>query len=223
MGKYEVQVLDSYQNRTYADGQASAIYGQYPPLVNANRPPGEWQTYDIIFHGPRFDVKGELTRHACITVLHNGVLVQDNVKVLGPTTWTERLVYKTHPEKLPLSLQDHGNPVRYRNIWVRELLPQDAPESVKQKDISLSTEILDRYVGQYITDFQMIITISREGNNLLANLQKPTNQLLLAASEKEFFFEDVDARIIFQTTDKGVAKSLELTIGRNTMPAKKMD
>lgn len=121
MGVFEVQVLDSYENKTYADGQASAIYGQYPPLVNAARPPGQWQAYDIIFHGPRFSSDGKLTRPARFTVLHNGVLVQDNVEPTGPTAHGERPAYTQQPEKLPLALQDHGNPVRYRNIWIREL------------------------------------------------------------------------------------------------------
>jgi hypothetical protein len=119
-GLYEVQVLDSYQNKTYADGQASAVYGQFPPQVNASRPPGQWQTYDIIFHGPRFDKDGKLLRAARLTVLHNGVLVQDNVELSGPTEHHARPPYKPTPEKLPLALQDHGNRVRYRNIWIRE-------------------------------------------------------------------------------------------------------
>jgi Domain of Unknown Function (DUF1080) len=122
-GLYETQVLDSYQSKTYADGQAAAIYGQYPPLVNASRPPGEWQTYDIIFHSPRFDAAGKLTRPARETVFHNGVLVQDNVQLSGPTAHGERPLYKPTPEKLPLALQDHNHPVRYRNIWIRELKP----------------------------------------------------------------------------------------------------
>ncbi|GAC1671530.1 MAG: DUF1080 domain-containing protein [Candidatus Acidiferrum sp.] len=121
MGLYEIQVLDSYQNPTYADGQASAVYGQYPPLVNASRPPGQWQSYDIVFHGPRFDKGGKLLRPARVTVLHNNVLVQDNVVLSGRTEHGERPPYKAHPEKLPLGLQDHDAPVRYRNIWIREL------------------------------------------------------------------------------------------------------
>jgi hypothetical protein len=121
MGLYEIQVLDSYENKTYADGQAAAVYGQYPPLVNASRPPGQWQWYDIVFHGPRFDAAGKLLRPARVTVFHNGVLVQDNVEPSGPTEHGERPPYKTHAEKLPLGLQDHNNPIRFRNIWIREL------------------------------------------------------------------------------------------------------
>ena len=120
-GLYEIQVLDSYQSKTYADGQAGAVYGQYPPQVNASRPPGQWQSYDIVFHGPRFDKEGKLLRPARVTVLHNGVLVQDDVEPSGPTAHGERPPYKAQPEKLPLALQDHGHPVHYRNIWIREL------------------------------------------------------------------------------------------------------
>ena len=121
MKNYEVQVLDSYENETYADGQAAAVYGQHPPLVNASRPPGTWQTYDIIFHRPHFDDAGVLVEPARMTVLHNGVVVQDNVRLMGPTAYQDRPQYQAHPDELPIMLQDHANPVRYRNIWVREL------------------------------------------------------------------------------------------------------
>jgi hypothetical protein len=120
-GLYEIQVLDSYQSKTYPDGQAAAVYGQYPPLVNACRPPGRWQTYDIVFHGPRFDKAGKLVRPAVVSVLHNGVLVQDHVAVMGPTEHMKRPPYHVTPDKLPLMLQDHNHPVRFRNLWVREL------------------------------------------------------------------------------------------------------
>lgn len=118
---YEVQVLDSFESKTYPDGQAGAVYGQFPPLVNASRPPGQWQTYDIVFHGPRFDSAGKLLRPTRMTILHNGVLVQDNAELTGPTANKRRPPYTPTPEKLPLSLQDHGHLVRYRNIWIREL------------------------------------------------------------------------------------------------------
>jgi hypothetical protein len=121
MGFYEVQVLDSYKSDTYADGQASAIYGQYPPLVNATRPPGEWQTYDIVFHRPRFAADGTLSQPARMTVLLNGVLVQDAVELQGRTAHRTRAQYQPHEDALPLMLQDHGAPVQFRNIWVRPL------------------------------------------------------------------------------------------------------
>ena len=119
-GLYEVQVLDSYENPTYADGQASAIYGQTPPLVNASRPPGEWQSYDIIFTAPRF-ANGQVTNTGYVTVLHNGVLTQDHAKLLGPTVYRALPKWVAHDPNMPLRLQDHGNPVRYRNIWIRPL------------------------------------------------------------------------------------------------------
>jgi len=121
MNIYEVQILDCYNNKTYADGMTAALYGQYPPLVNACRPPGEWQTYDIVFHKPHFDGEGQVTSPARFTVFHNGVLVHDNVKLTGPTAHKARPPYKAHADRLPISLQDHGNPIRFRNIWVREL------------------------------------------------------------------------------------------------------
>lgn len=117
MGRYEVQVLESYNNTTYPDGQAAAIYGQNPPMVNVCRPPGQWQSYDIIFRRPDFK---SLTP-ATITVLHNGVLVQDHWVLEGTTAHKKRAKYAEHEGKLPLTLQNHGDPVRYRNIWIREL------------------------------------------------------------------------------------------------------
>lgn len=121
MGMYEVQILNSYDNITYNNGQASAVYKQHIPLVNASLPPGEWQEYDIIFMAPKFSEKGTLVSPARITVFHNGVLVQNNVTLLGPTCYIGAPYYVAHAEKLPLILQDHGDPVRFRNIWIREL------------------------------------------------------------------------------------------------------
>lgn len=120
MGLYEVQVLDSYNSRTYADGQAAAVYGQTPPLLNACRKPGEWQSYDIIFTAPRFE-DGKVVSPAYLTLLHNGVLVQNHTAYQGPTVWKKLAKYKPHAERLPIRLQDHGDPVKYRNIWIRPL------------------------------------------------------------------------------------------------------
>jgi hypothetical protein len=123
MGTYEVQVLDSYGSDTYADGQAASIYGQFPPRVNVSRPPGEWQSYDIEFRRPRFDSTGVLVSPARMTVRHNGVLVHDDVALLGPTSNGRRAPYEAHADALPISLQDHGHRVRFRNVWVQPLLP----------------------------------------------------------------------------------------------------
>ncbi len=121
MTKYELQVLDSYDNRTYSNGQAGSIYKQYAPLVNASRPPGQWQTYDVIFEAPRFAADGGLVRPAFMTVLQNGILIQNHVELKGPTLYIGTPEWKAHEPELPLLLQDHGNPVSYRNIWVRKL------------------------------------------------------------------------------------------------------
>lgn len=121
MNIYEVQVLDSYNSKTYADGMAGSIYGQYPPLVNATRRPGEWQSYDIVFHAPRFGADGKVLTPARLTVFLNGILVQDNEELTGPTAHKARPPYKAHADKLPIALQDHSHPVRFRNIWIREL------------------------------------------------------------------------------------------------------
>lgn len=125
LGKFEIQVLDSYQNRTYPDGQASAMYGQFPPAVNASRPPGEWQAYDIVFTAPRFSTGGTLDKPAVVTVLHNGVVVHNATPFWGPTTHKKIDPYTPETAKGPIGLQDHGNPVRYRNIWVRPLKGYD--------------------------------------------------------------------------------------------------
>jgi len=119
-GRYEIQVLDSYENKTYFNGQAGSFYGNFAPLANASRKPGEWQTYDIIFHPPKKADGGQVTPGS-FTVIHNGVLVQDHVPVKGGATTAA--AYKDVAEKGPLVLQDHGNPVRFRNIWIRPLQP----------------------------------------------------------------------------------------------------
>ncbi|TWT34144.1 3-keto-disaccharide hydrolase [Blastopirellula retiformator] len=122
-GKYEVQILDSYDNPTYFDGQSASIYKQSPPMVNASRKPGEWQTYDIIFNAPTFKKDGSFDKPGHVTVLHNGVLVQNNFELLGATKWDSPPKVEKHGPKGKISLQFHWNPVRFRNIWVRELNP----------------------------------------------------------------------------------------------------
>lgn len=126
MTRYEIQILDSYENVTYADGQAASIYGQYPPLVNASRKPGEWQSYDIVFEAPRFDGE-KLVKPAFVTLFHNGVVVHHRQEILGRVRHREVATYAPHEPEEPLLLQDHGNPVRYRNIWVRRLRGYDEP------------------------------------------------------------------------------------------------
>ena len=125
-GRYEIQVLDCYNNPTYPDGQATAIYGQTPPLVNASLKPGEWQTYDIVFEGPRFNDDGTVAKPAVATVLHNGVLTQNHTVLTGDTPHRAVGKYSKHGEKGPIKLQDHGNPMHFRNIWIRELKPVDS-------------------------------------------------------------------------------------------------
>jgi len=121
MGLYEIQVLNSFENPTYSNGQAGSIYKQHAPLVNASRPPQNWQTYDIFFTAPKFSETETLVHPAMVTILHNGVLVQYNSVLEGPTAFIGKTYQVAHPDKLPIVLQDHQNPVRYRNIWVREL------------------------------------------------------------------------------------------------------
>ena len=123
MGKYEIQILDSFENKTYFDGQAGAIYKQTPPMANAMRPPGEWNTYDVFWTRPRFNDDGSLASPAAITAVHNGVLVLNHFELLGDTPYTRPPEYNQHADKLPISIQDHGNPVRFRNIWVRDFEP----------------------------------------------------------------------------------------------------
>ena len=123
MDTYEIQVLDSFENKTYFDGQAGAIYKQTPPQVNATRPPGQWNVYDIIWTAPRFNEDGALKSPDYITAIHNGVLILNHFELLGDTPFNRPPAYKQHADRLPIRLQDHGDPVRFRNIWVRETKP----------------------------------------------------------------------------------------------------
>jgi len=136
MGRYEVQILDSFENATYFDGQAGSIYKQQPPMVNASRKPGEWQTYDILFEAPKFGDDGKVLKPAYITLFHNGVCVQNHTELTGGTYYDQPAKYVKHAEKLPFRLQNHGNPVKMRNIWVREIVKLDGkkPEAPKPEE-----------------------------------------------------------------------------------------
>jgi hypothetical protein len=215
---YEIQVLDSYDNRTYADGQAAAMYGQFPPLVNASRPPGQWQSYDVIFTRPRFDDKGQVAAPARVTLMYNGVLVQNNVALLGSTPYMVPPEYKPHADKLPLFLQDHGNPVRYRNIWVREL-----GDDALQKEFTLSNTLLDGYVGKYALNPRVAIVITRKGSQLFFSMGSTGSHEfpLFAESKTRFVAKDVDASITFQVDDRGASQSLDYYMAGDTSRAKK--
>ncbi len=127
-GIYEVQVLDSYNNPTYPDGQAGALYGQSPPLVNASKAPGEWQSYDIIFESPRWDAEGKLVKKAAVTVIHNGVILHHRKEYHGNTPHKRNGNYdKPHAPEMFIQLQDHNNPMRFRNIWIRSIGEYDKP------------------------------------------------------------------------------------------------
>ncbi len=193
--RYECQVLDSYQNKTYADGSAAAIYGQYPPLVNVSRPPGQWQTYDIIWTAPRFAGDGRLIRKARETVFHNGVLVQNNVELTGPTSWLERAPYKAHPERTPIALQDHGNPVRYRNIWVREL------GNFRHKEYRLPDTVLEGYVGDYPRNSNDTIHVHRAPDGLLEISFGGADFIMHAESPTHFYALTTDVQCDFVQKD----------------------
>ena len=166
-GLYEVQVLDSWDNPTYADGRAGAIYGQFPPLADAMRAPGAWQTYDVFFRMPRFGDAGEVLEPARMTVVHNGVLVQNNEELPGTTIWLESLPYEPHGPG-PIALQDHGSPVRFRNLWVRRLPERQTPPAgyADLDAVELSDAERDRLVGRYARDEGGTFVIERLGDGL---------------------------------------------------------
>lgn len=211
MGQFEIQVLDSYRADTYADGQAGAIYGQYPPLFNAARPPGQWQTYDIAFRRPRFDRSGKLLEPARITLLHNGILVQNNEEPFGSTSWLEWEPYDaSRGERGPIALQDHDHAVRYRNIWLRELPERPAPgpgDRARPRVIPLAPEILDRYAGQYRLNDKPdapAATIARDGDHLTLSLPMRSRPLRLEpTSETRFEMPSTDGQFTFQVDQAG--------------------
>ena len=209
MGEFEVQVLDSFENKTYADGMAGAIYGQYPPLVNASRGPGQWQSYDIIFKRPRFDDVGNLESSAAITVLHNGVVIQHASPAYGPTSWIQHKGYSGLKEKKegPLGFQDHGNPVRYRNVWVRRLEPRPAPESpYKTATYALTEKDMEAIVGEY-----QGTRVKKMDDHLALQFAGAWLQMI-PQSATEFAFEKSAGSVQFELDENGRSKSFTLKL-----------
>lgn len=207
MGDIEIQVLDSFENTTYPDGSAGSIYGQYPPLVNASRKPGVWQTYDIVFRAPRFDKEGKLTQPAKLTVLHNGILIQDSSEAYGPTSWIQHGQYQKGKTKGPIALQDHGNPVRYRNIWVRPLAKERArPTKPAAKPMELTKEAAEKLAGQYggikVTFKQGKLFLRFAG----ADLE------MIPVSATEFLFTKSAGKAVFKVDDQGNGTDVVLTL-----------
>lgn len=217
-GLFEVQILDSFENETYADGQAGAIYGQYPPLVNASRKPGEWQSYDIVFRRPHYSESGQLTQPARITVLHNGVLIQDHVEPVGPTSWIQFHEYSPTPEKLPLTLQDHGNPVRFRNIWVRELPPTTITPPKAPYDpeiVELTQEQIARIVGTYERNGGGTWEIShKDGKLWFHTIAKPLE--MIPHSDREFGLKFTAGSITLDYDQEKRPTKISFTMGGST-------
>lgn len=220
-GLFEIQVLDSFDNITYADGQAGALYGQYPPLVNASRKPGEWQSYDIIYRRPHYQEDGKLLQPARLTVLHNGVLIQDNVRALGPTSWIQHGTYQKTPEKLPLSFQDHGNPVRYRNVWVRELPPEAIAQPTKPYDpviVDLTPEQKSKIVGKYSrSDGGVWEILQRDEKLYFSFIATPLE--LIPHSPQEFGVRYTAGKLTLTYDGSGNPKDIEFHMGGDVMKA----
>ena len=216
-GRYEVQVLDSWSNPTYADGRAGAIYGQFPPLADATRPPGAWQTYDVFFRMPRFGDAGEVLEPARMTVLHNGVLVQNNESLPGTTIWLESLPYEPHGPG-PIALQDHGSAVRFRNLWVRRLPERPAPPAgyADLGAVALSDAERDRLVGRYARDEGGTFVIERLGDGLgLSMPWRPGVLRLVPLSPTELQLENTAGRFRV-TLDGGAVSRLAFEMGGAT-------
>jgi hypothetical protein len=225
MDQYELQVLDSYQADTYADGQAGALYGQFPPRFNVCKPRGEWNAYDIFFRRPRFSKDSALLSPARITVLHNGILIQDNEEYKGPTSWLKYLPYKAHADKMPFSLQEHNCKVRFRNIWALPLPELEMPgSSYGDKIISVAETVLDKYTGTYQrANTAATIIITKKNGSLYGNFYyRPGELELVPISTKEFAIKETAGNITFTLDDKGNATNLVFHLGGEDMPATKV-
>ena len=208
MSLFEIQILDTLENPTYADGMAGSIYGQYPPLVNASRGMGEWQTYDIVFHRPRFNEDGSLKSRARITAFHNGVLTQDNAEILGPTSWIKHLEYSKDMQAGSLALQEHGNVVHFRNIWIRDLsagLPQPEQPYLNPQ-VELSEDELERLVGDYGK-----FKVKRSSGKIYCVFYQAEMELL-PLSKSEFLMKKCAGNLTFDFDDKGQVKEAKLQL-----------
>ena len=230
MGLYEIQILDSYQNDTYPDGQAGSIYGQHPPLVNACRPPGHWQSYDLVFRRPHFRPDGSLLQPARVTLLHNGVLVQDAAELWGPTGWLQHDPYQAHGDRLPLSLQDHGNPVRFRNIWLRaisETAEVGSTVPTSEPVVRLTPVALTRYVGRYETEqgtaCRFRIREVLQEHRLQCALYGDRWLDLVPHSTTEFSFRWTAGRIEFSVENEGTPASVWIQVAEKEIKARKVD
>ena len=221
MGQFEIQILDSYRSSTYADGYAGAIYGQYPPLSNASRPPGQWQSYDIAFRRPRFDAAGRLLEGARITVLHNGILIQNNEELSGQTNWLEPTPYDPAITTGPIQLQDHSHPVRFRNLWVRELPDRPPPPAPTRppvpQTLSLSPEALLPFTGAYSAGPEpdaLNFSIERGEGSLLLHLpRRPIPVRLEPAGPSRFVMPHTDGELRFRTNDQGEVVEVVIQVG----------
>ena len=207
MGMFEVQVLDSVDNPTYSDGSAGSIYGQYPPLVNASRGPGQWQTYDIIFQTPKFDESGKLTSPARITVLHNGVLINHGSEPVGPTAWIVHDDYVPGKMTGPIGLQDHGNPVRFRNIWIRNLTPRALPEQPYPNEVELDVETAKKLVGKFEGN-----RVELRDEKLYFHFGGRPGLEMVPQEDGKFGFRKSAGEVAFKLNDDGVAESIEFTL-----------
>ena len=213
--RYEVQVLDVWENRTYNDGRAGAIYGQFPPLADASRPPGAWQSFDIFFRMPRFGDGGELLEEARMTVLHNGVLVQNNEVLPGTTMWLESLPYVAHgPGRI--ALQDHGSPVRFRNLWVRRLPEREAPPAgyAAFTPVSLTDAERDLLLGRYVRGGGGKFVVERLGDGLGFSMPwRPGVLEMIPVSVTSFELANTAGRLDFTLSADGQPAALDFSMG----------
>ena len=222
-GRYEVQILDTYDNATYPDGMAGAIYGQFPPLANALRPSDEWQAYDVFFRGPRFDDAGGVAEPARLTVLVNGVLVQNNEILPGMTIWLQSLPYAPHPRTGTIQLQDHGSPVQFRNLWVRETPDRPAPPArYAQFDaVDLSDDQLDRLVGTYDRENEggQFVVERTEGGLAMSMPWRPGVLRMIPTSPTTFELAHTAGRLTFALDGAGGPTGLTFEMGGGTYRA----